>query len=230
MKKFVVYLMHLVLFFSCNKADIESNVDTVFPSRIKIIIVDEAYNDRLNPELQSYFGDDYTKGIEVLYLCDNKKVTFLEYYKYLGGGSWWFIDDVENHEFISHPVFKTTNDSVGLGTPWYFFIECSSDAMFEEAGQVVSYTYIRYPDGSEDEIKAQRKIWSSERTSNDEIGGGGMSNDKIWINGELAYEFSMSDGHYYNPKFYPWMQPVFDNNHIQIGVMPIEEGIVVLTK
>jgi len=175
-----------------------------------VIIVDSAYNDRLNPESPAYFGDEYAEGVKVFYLCYGKKLTFLEYYSYLGGGGWWYWEDVENIKTITAPA------PFYGGIYGYYSINCTMYVWFGiEDDPIFTYAYIAYPDGNEDEIKVQIKI-----------GRNYIIKDKIWINGELAYDNYMREFGwdiplpYYNPKYYHWLEPVFDNDGNEIGVRP----------
>jgi hypothetical protein len=43
-----------------------------------------------------------------------------------------------------------------------------------------------------------------------------QGNIKIWVNDDLIYDMSENSG-YYNPKYYPWLEPVLDDNGNQIG-------------
>jgi len=207
MKNSVIFLLMLTFCCSCDKG-VSGGIGNTL---VVIVIVDEAFNDRLNPESPAYFGNDYTRSIEVLYLCDGQKLTYLGgYYAFTGGGSRWFIDDVEkNHKTISTPG-RALN---------YYYIDCTSRAVITEADKKVTYTYIRYPDGSEDEIKVQI------RTDLVVI-------DHLWINGELVFSFNTGSAttRYYNPKYYPWLLPVYDDKGNQSGVIPKQLGMVVITK
>ena len=229
MKNFVIFMM-IVLFCSCNKAantggdeEIGGDVGDFVKLNLEIVIVDADLNDRLNPESPSFWGEDYTEGIEVMYLYDGKKITFLENYRLIGGGSLFFVDDVENLKPISSP-------RQGINTLGYYFIDhCHpfTAVPIIEDEQKVTYAYICYPDGSEDEIKCQ--IWINETESVMVIG-------KIWINRELAYDMRGAQGEYgweryYNPKYYPWLEPVLDDEGKQMGVKPKDYAtIVVITR
>jgi hypothetical protein len=189
-----------------------------------IVITDKDNNDRLNPESSAYFGDVFIKGINVMYLCDGKKLSFLDYYYYTGGGTLFVIDDVKNHNPISPPAPY-------WATLCYYNIDCSRGTLTSviEDGKMFTYTYICYPDGNEDEIKVQ--IYN-EKT---DMGWATML-EKIWINGELAADFSnnvfcRTDKYaYFNPKFYPWMEPSYDTDGNYWGMKPKAGSIVVITK
>jgi len=224
MKNTVLFLMMMTFFCSCKKNESNVNHDVV-DLTVKIVIVDESLKDRLNPDSPSYFGDEFANGIEVLYLCNGKKLPFSEYYKLIGGGSLFYIDDVENKKPISPPLkWSEGYGYINQGTLGYYFIDCSSGmaAFVIEDNEKVTYTYIRYPDGKEDEIKVQ---YIDKETL--------LLTGKIWINGELAFERGEwgVKSFYYNPKNYPWLEPVLDDAGKQIGVSP-KNGtkIVVITK
>ena len=221
MKVYVFFLLTLAtLFYSCNKGEIIED-KAVCNLSLRIVICDETQNDRLSPESSAYFGDYYMKGIELLFLCDGKKCTFIDYYRFIGGGSWFWIDDVENHVYVSPPFRQIGEYNIDQLTLGYYYIDCTSSAYIMEYGQKVTYTYIKYPDGNEDEIKTQ--IYEAP---------GLMINEKIWINGELAYEMGAwgAKDFYYNPKYYPWMKPVYDDIGSQKGVMPEAGNMVVMIK
>ena len=223
MKKLVFFLLMMSIFFSCTKDNGRNSVfGLVLNIAVQIVIVDEALQDRLNPESPSYLGEEYTNGIEVFYLYNGKKVTFLELYHYSGGGSRFFIDDVENHQ----PIFPPKRDGhIDQGTLGFYFIDCTSPwgyANVIEDEREVTYTYIRYPDGSEDEIKVQYLI---EETL--------YLYEKIWINGVLAFERGAwgEKEFYYNTKYYPFLEPLLDDAGKQRGVAPKNgTNIVVITK
>ena len=235
-----------VLLCSCNKPKDEPlseeseelcmDDDEEFPSLgfwplpsppIRIVIVDEAQNDRLNPESPSYFGDDYVNGIKNLCLYNGKKRTFLEHYYLTGGGSWFFLDDVEKIKTIIRPAYDTFG---------YFFVSIGWCSPFIEDDRKVTYAYIQYPDGSEDEIKWEYTIY--------------FEHEKIWINGELVFQTHYEDvivealstpdkpyiaratnQTYFNPKYYLWMKPDSDS---PLGSMDVKklngESLIVLTK
>lgn len=96
-----------------------------------------------------------------------------------------------------------------------------------EENQDVSYIYVQYPNGSEDEIKSQMYI-----------ADGIFLIDQIWVNGELAYSMSPREGslstkQYYNPEYYPFLVPTLDDNGKQIGDLVQPEGgtrIIVIKK
>lgn len=215
MKKSILPLLIVMQFCSCtinNRSNDEPNEGALLAINVNVVIVDEALNDRLNPDSPSYFGEEYVRGIKVLYLCDGKKLEFLDYYYFIGGGVRFFIENVKNRNPISEPHF----DSFG-----HYFIDCVGTPFMENGEQVV-YTYLSYPDGNEDEIKV--------RYFHD---GGFLAIDKIWINGELALEGVeiVNPGQmYYNPKYFPWMRPIIDNSGKQTGIVREGRGLIVLTK
>jgi len=139
--------------------------------------------------LPCYLGDKYANGIEVLYLVNGKKLTLTEYY-YDGGAVNGIIDNIENIK----PTILSPDVTECCGSFGNYFIDCSRWDLkyyyFDE--QPTTYTYIRYPDGSEDEIKVHYyRVFKNSL----------IVPDKIWVKGELA--LSMDDNLYYNPKFFP---------------------------
>jgi len=198
---------------------------------VRVVIVDEALKDRLNPESSAFFGVEYTDEIKVLYLCEGKKLSFLEYYYYRGGGKTFWYDDVEKRKPVFPPYRKIEDLDIyqDQGSLGYYFIDCSIGAVDGvinmEDGRKVTYTYISYPDGSEDEIKVQ--IYENEK-------GSMVLINKIWLNGELAFDNHWNGFEtlkaYYNPKYYPWLTPAFDKEGNQIGFRPDGQWLLVLTK
>jgi len=205
MKRLELYLIMYALFFSCAELnnslpeeDAEEEVihETVVDIRVLVAVVDEEYNDLLNPQSSVYLGDEYTSGIEVLYLVNGEKLTFLEYYYNSGGGYTYIIDNVENIKAISPPYrYVEGYGETKSGTLGYYFIDCTS-----VVDPITTQTFIRYPDGSEDEIKVEiyRDGYSLVLIEN------------LWVNGELAYKLHTDSGsfNYYNPKYFPFLIPV----------------------
>ena len=224
MKKTVIYLMLAALCCSCNKEQDQYHPRLVGSSpigdRVGIVLVDEAFNDRLNPESPAYFGDD---AIEFLYLFDGKQSTFLKQYRFI-------------HRILVPPLKLEEGFDYGEYAPLrYYHIDATAPGYVTEEGREVAYTYIRYPDGSEDEIKVQ--------LFQNESGSILVVIDKLWVNGELAYykgtwgrmvddpKTGVKGDRYYNPKYYPWLLPLFDDDGNQVGIMPkYGQTLIVLTK
>ena len=223
MKKLAIFLIIPALFFSCSeginptaveekKAEEENNIDSPVGVSINlsvlVAVVDEDYNDLLNPQLPNYLGDEYTNGIEVLYLVNGEKVPFLDYYQTLGGGETYIIDDVENIKTISPPYrYVPGYGEIKVGTLGNYFINCTNMIPVDVTSwvnQAVSLTYIRYPNGNEDEIKVE--IYQTEPATVTQKG-------KLWVNGELAFDLM---SRYYNPKYFPYLKPVLDDDGNQI--------------
>ena len=189
MKRLWYILIIITMMYSCKKGDIGeksniggSNIDNI----VIILIVDESFNDRLNPDSPAYFGDNYTNEIKVLYYHEGEKLTFIEEYYATGGGKSYFINDVENHKDIS----PSSVSPLGFSS-----IDCTTFnySCFSELEGVFSFTYISYPDGSEDEIKVEYNA--------DDFG---IDIDKLWINGELAYDKDERRKNYRNGN-YIWL-------------------------
>jgi len=184
----------LLSFCSCNKHSENSDDPTgvengdVIDLRLDLVIVDEEFQDLLNPESPDFIGDK----IQLFYLQDGIK-TVLFYYD----------------EPVIQPPLRWTEryGYINQNTLGYYFIRFP---WAYSGTDNFSFCYIRYPDGSVVEIKV--KTYENEN-------GTVLSKDKIWVNGELAFE----SGHwgikdfYYNPKNYPWLEPVLDNDGKPIG-------------
>ena len=207
-----------VLVLSCTKvinsvATEEENksqiVEIVINFDVLVAIVDEEYNDLLNPELPNYLGDEYTNGIEVLYLAKDKKISWLEYFYATVGERVFYEDELENYKVVSPPYrYAPGYGKVNYGTLGKYFINCTSKPIgsdFYSLNQIVTHTYIRYPDGKEDEIKVE--IFQNETHSLTKIG-------KLWVNGELAFDLMKR---YYNPEYFPFMKPVLDDEGNYMG-------------
>ena len=234
MKKLFFLITSIGLLCDCNMKhqvdEMEIGMDGMeVNGYISIVITDNAFNDRLNIDSPSYFGQEYVEGIThpILYEGEGGKVRveldktfsrepnppYLWVSPYFPGRIWHDGDDNIYRRVVSPPS-KSTLD--------YYYIMCDPIFGVIENGEQVEYNWICYPDGSEDEIKS-----TAYRVK------GLITHDKIWINGELAYErgaWGVKD-FYYNPKYYPWMKPVLDDKGNQIGEMP--EGyrnVMVLVK
>ena len=236
MKNLVVFAFILLAFSSCSKESEESKPETpyqipddwvlgqeYFNVALCIVIVDQTLQDRLNPESPAYFGKAYSEGIEMLYLYNGKKIRGYEIglmYKYESFSEVW--------EGIQPPVRKTVDHGViDRNTLGYYYFNADPVYVLKD-NNLTTYTYLRYPDGEEDEIKVQ--IFETE-------GRIITCLDKIWINNELVYALSEdralsylgilpdsadrfnpdSYQDYYNPKYYPFLVPELDNEGRQLG-------------
>lgn len=180
---------------------------------IQIVLTDPELNDRLNPESESFLGEEYTRDIEVLYRYKDQKLTLPQLWPLQTNegailGEWSTI----------YPPYIENNggEKTDRNTKGYFYIEASP--YVTEGNRDIAYTYIKYPNGSEDEIKVQLYRTPSL-----------LLMDQIWINGELAYsmlprEGSLSTKQYYNPEYYPFLVPTLDDNGKQIGDLVQPEG------
>ena len=188
---------------------------------MQIVLTDPELNDLLNPESPSFLGEEYTKGILVMYLNAGKKTLcqFVPQYTNEGGTQ-------KEWNMIYPPYEDYERDGrVKKNTKGYYYIEASP--FVTEGNRDIAYTYIQYPDGNEDEIKVQLYRTSSL-----------LLMDQIWINGELVYsmhpkEGSLSTKQYYNPEYYPFLVPTLDDNGKQIGDLVQPEGgtrIIVIKK
>jgi len=230
MKRFAIFLIIPALFLSCSKtinsaAAAEEEIficgGRVVDLSVLVAIVDEEYNDLLNPQLPNYLGDEYTSGIEIFYLVNGKKISMLEYYRelYRGRGTEQFnyFGALDNLKVISPPYrYAPGYGNVVIGTLGKYFMNCTHDGLgvlgVSLSDPKVTHTYIRYPDGSDDEIKVE--IYeNSNGVSSLRIKG------KVWVNGELAFDLK---SRYYNPKYFPFLKPVLDDvgKQIEDWVMP----------
>ncbi|MDR3140818.1 MAG: hypothetical protein LBU37_03715 [Tannerellaceae bacterium] len=161
MKNLIIFGMMLLAGGSCSM-DKDSPIDDhpditedIIDTRIKIAIVDSLLQDRLNPESPAYFGETYASGIEVLYLDNGKKRTFLE--------RWYLIYGEPHEEYRTiNPPYRSTAEyeAIDCGTLGYYFLDASS-IMYADAEEEPVYVYIQYPDGNEDGIKIQ--LYRNER-------------------------------------------------------------------
>ena len=205
------YLSIALLFFSsCNKNKAKNDDPTgvesgdVIDLRLELVIVDDQLQDRLNPESPAYIGDKIQ-----LYIRDGDIKTVLVY----------------QDESIIQPPLRWTEryGYINQNTLGYYFIRFPWTSLVGDDN--FSICYLHYPDGSEDEIKVQ--TYENEN-------GTILRKDKIWVNGELAFEF----GHwgvkdfYYNPKFYPWLEPLLDDdgNPISYYVRPKNGTDIIVIK
>ena len=193
---------------------------------VRVAIFDERQNDRFNPVSDTYFGDDFIKGIDVLHRKSNNSYESRK-------------NIIKNN--ASPEELKNITGVVyhPRGTRKYYTLDCSNfDWFFLEGDNVVSFTYIQYPDGIWDEIKVQIII-------NDK--GNIVMIEKLWINDDLAFSMSESikasifrgdlskspEYDYYNTTYYPWMERVVDYyGNLTEFYRPVPEmmHIAVLTK
>jgi len=171
---------------------------------LKMVILDESFNDRLNPESISYFGEEYVNGMKFFYFDNEVK-----------GHQDTRLSSVATGIILPPFIWSENGENyVNQGSRGYYFFSVStmSHISFPD-GTKGSYFYILYPDGSKDEVKTE--IWEKPSV---------MSIGKVWFNEELAYENNHGpnalNGVYYNPKFFPFMKPTFDDKGNQIGEFP----------
>jgi len=187
MKNFVKYLMIIMILYSCKKTS--NNYEGVIVDfNLIFLITDETFKDRLNPESSVFFGEEYVQGIKLYSIVNGQKREIIDY----------------NQQFIKPPVrwFENENHSgyIDQGSHGYYYIPFYLVVKFfhEEDGNIVTHLYIQYPDESEDVIKV-REYKNKSKTVH--------TYDKIWINGELAFEWGSGfEDRYYNPKYFPWQQ------------------------
>ena len=205
---------------SCNSiGDMPCSANIVMPAPWYLAIVDSAQNDCLNPKSPSYLGVEYIKKIEVLSPNENKElVSFGGYLRAeLETNPHYTPDFLER---IIGPVVPP-----GYAFPAYYYsipITTTNGGCIED-GQYYGYTHVRYPDGSEDVIRIKNKHLEDEK---------GMVLDKIWVNDELAldYKTGIMEDRYYNPKYFPRMVSIFDDDGVQHGWMPEVPFVIIITK
>jgi hypothetical protein len=194
--------------------------DGVIDTDFAIAITDRDLQDRLNPESPAYFGQAYVEGIEIRYLYEGSKRTFPEIWPYISPAG----TELQNYQIIN-PPYREYVDKDGdtlttyQGTLGYYHLGGPGPLVGNETSY--SYAYICYPDGTEDEVKV---LLFFTKLS--------VFLDEVWINGELAYALSEDvklvylglpaplnpDGqHYYNPKYFHFMEPEVDRDGNQIG-------------
>ncbi|MDR0429651.1 MAG: hypothetical protein LBH58_04130 [Tannerellaceae bacterium] len=227
MKKEVLFIVLITLILGSCNMDLGENengedipiIGEIIDVRLKIAIVDQLLQDRLNPDSKSYFGEKYAKEIKVLYLFNNEKRTISSIWPDVTNGQSYLPEDYEE---IQAPFRETENyGSVDQNSLGYYFLHASSYFLLDDVTDT-SYTYVRYPNGEEDEIKVQ--IFKNRKGNITRI-------RKIWINGELAYSVSensvlfmqgmLPDSvdttdpdmflNYYNPKNYPFLEQTSDH-------------------
>jgi len=173
MKKLVFIFFATALLCSCTtNSKIEQEEQQIEkPLRLsgtfRIVIIDENDNDRLNPESPSYWGDDYVNGIKLFIMHKNKKLL----YKHLATR---FVDEyhVNDSTIIPQAIHLSLTENL-----CYYSISCDAgDINRNEDGGMITCSWISYPDGSEDEVRAE---WI-DRIPNEQYV------NKIWINNELA--------------------------------------------
>jgi len=178
MKKTSIIFIVILTLSSCNKDKEPTSVGKIFNDYFApVAIVDEAYNDRLNPKSISYFGKEYVKGIEVMYLCNGQKFPYSRYCSFIGA--------IYNSDFS---WIRTPPD----GSDEYYTVQPYNKAQYSKDGKIFTTSYICYPDGNEVRVTTQILKKNDGRTDI----------SKIWINDELA--FDTARGGYYNPKYYPY--------------------------
>ena len=225
MKNLAICLMIMALFCSCNKKSAEEPNDApsgvVMSFIINIVIVDDEFQDRLNPESPSYFGEEYIQEIK-LFTIDDGKERMIGYHNQVISNRFNevipFIQEpcrlYVDKDGVSHQI---DNGTLGYYCiPWSFAVSSN-----DEDGKKYMSIIIRYPDENEDVIKLREYFVQGEN-------GFVWSYDKLWINGELACE-RIQPEFYYNTKYYPWLIPVLDDDGNQIGnrVMPTSHNVFI---
>ena len=245
MRKKIIFIGLITLILSSCNMDLgenkneneNNNPGVIINANLKIVIVDKLLQDRLDPDSKSYFGEKYAKEIEILYLSNNQKLTLSEIWSTLTNEN---VSFPEGYEGIQAPFRKTDNyGPINQNSLGYYFMNANPIPIL--AKDDVTHTYIRYPNGEEDEIKVQ--LFKNKKENITCI-------RKIWINGELVYSISENrillidemlpnsvDAtdpemflNYYNPKNYPFLEQILDDNGNPVGsqVQPKDGSDVVV--
>ena len=72
MKTLTYLLIFAALLCSCHSIKEENPVNSVMSLGLYICILDETFNDRLNPESSSYFGDEFIKNTNCFFADDSE--------------------------------------------------------------------------------------------------------------------------------------------------------------
>ena len=248
--KFQIIIISLALLFSCSinktieieeyqeEPQVEQQTEKPLTGSygpIGIVIVDEDYNDRLNPESPSYWGDEFTKGIELFTMYKGQRLLYKHLFPLLNsedyGGS---VPGFAIEEYFAKYSTITSYNAFNK----YYVIFCGDgEKSLTEGGEIVVSNWICYPDESEDKVEIE---WGDAHSINPYIA-------MIWINGELAFQRVYEDvileslstpeepfifkQAFYNPKYYPWMKPILTDNGEQIGIVAEGYGnFVVIVK
>ncbi|MCL1821806.1 MAG: hypothetical protein FWG22_03175 [Prolixibacteraceae bacterium] len=223
MKNLLICLMMITFLCSCQR-DVSETQDGGIASEaavmdfiFKFVFVDENLQDRLNPESPAYFGKEYVQGIKLL---DGKKNEFDPYEYHNSVRS---IHEAEE-TLIQFPYRWYAGNKIDQNTFGYFFIHNPLVGLLGVNGNLACY-YIHYPDGSEDAIKVRELCRSGKY-------GSVHTYSHIWINEDLVFELGGASGrNYYNPQYYLWLAPVFDDNGAEIaGERPGACYVIALTK
>ena len=215
MKNLVISFLTALLLFSCSKLErtctdrgtccgrfsknfVKSDVGEVLltggvtlPIPIHVSLLDETHQDLLNPASPAFLGNNFFGGIKTYGFWDGKR----------------------QHCVAMNPIDAPNRSNQ---SPFYYVVNLYWFKPVIEDDRHVFYTYICYPDGSEDEIKVREN--SSDPCN--------VFYDKIWVNGELVYDqfYDVSKENlwrrYYNPNYFHWMEPVYDMDGNHVGNIP----------
>jgi hypothetical protein len=189
----------LLLFASCGKQMEDEIGGSTSDLRLAVALVDQDLQDRLDPESPAYFGDEYVRGIKVLYPYKGKKITdpVLNAYAFKG-----------QMDMSHYTTIYTTINPPHNPLGYYFMLTAPS--LFADD----TYVYIRYPDGSEDEVKV---LIYERRDGRSKL----VLIDKVWFNDELACDLQGdlqgTGPDYYNPNYYPVLEPILDDEGKPMG-------------
>jgi len=181
-------LIFIALFCSCSSNAKDDDLPTDDqpklwrkpPGGIFLWFIDEEQNDLLNPESSDYWGDYFINGIKLFAAKNGEKV-------------------MQNHQIIPNAFNLEKDYSLSV-----IYCEGGDNSMDEE-DEMISYNWISYTDGTEDEVRIK---WGGELY---------YRFHKIWINDELVFDLRPASGFnpelpvetypYFHPKYYSWMTP-----------------------
>ena len=220
MKKIIIYSLFMLL-CACSSDDSILINKTVISPPWYIAIVDSEHNDRLDPKSPSYFGEEYIQKIDVLTPAENNELVSF-------GG--YLRAELENNpnyppEFIAKMIGPIVPPGYSFPEKYYTIPVTFFRGGIIEDGEFFGCTFIRYPNGSEEDI-----IKFQDKYIQDEFGSVQYT-DKIWVNDELVFESKSSvEDRYYNPKYFPRMIPVLDDDGIQRGMMPDVPFVILIIR
>lgn len=215
---FLFLMLSLTILTSCEEESVGGGVIDVY---IPVVLTDANLNDLLNPDSSGYLGDEYVKGIEFYCEYKGQRITYQDHWKINPGSG------MESHEYGKvFPPYREVEGygKISEGMLGYYFINATPFTLGTQM-ENIAYSYICYPDGSEDELKV---IFYKQDH---------LLIDQIFLNGKMIYsmtpmEGSVSKEQYYDPEHYPFLKPYVDDNGQQIGNLqqPVEEAFIVIRK
>ena len=145
MKTLTCFLIMASLLCSCNSFIDEPESGDIISLGLFVCILDETFNDRLNPESSSYFGDEFINNTNIIYTADDSKSKYVfpmnksfSLSEEISPPLRWVVDDRYQDR-----GYYTKENSRG-----YYYFQCRKGVD----------TRICYPNGSEDEIKVDKPL------------------------------------------------------------------------